>query len=195
MAVTMKIDAESLQRLGNMLSEVRNGLEKAIGRASRRVSGQGVTLISKDIRSKVNIKKEDLDKKVLSAKPSGKTSATVTLAATPRFPLKYFGAVQEASTEKKASRGVLYQIPKKGKKSLARGAFGPNIPRLGGHVFRRVGASRLPIQPLFGVSPWGVFVVNKMLEPTKTKLQKAFALRVMSEARNLIEKERTKKGK
>jgi hypothetical protein len=188
MAVTMKIDAESLQRLGNMLSEVRGGLEKAIARASKRVAKQGVTLISSEIRNKVNIKKGDLDKKVLTTKPSGKTGQTITLEASPRFPLKYFGAVQ-------TDKGVTYKIPKSGKKSLARGAFGPNIPRLGRQVFRRVGPSRLPIQPLFGVSPWGVFVVNKMLEPTKQKLQKQFALRVMSEARNLIEKERTKKGK
>jgi hypothetical protein len=38
-------------------------------------------------------------------------------------------------------------------------------------------------------------MVNKMLEPTKQKLQKQFALRVMSEARYLIEQERKRKGK
>ena len=188
MAVTMKLDAESLNRLGNMLSEVRGGLEKAIARASKRVAKQGVTFISSEIRGKVNIKKKELDKKVLNAKQRGKTGQTITLEATPRLPLKYFGARQ-------TKKGVTYKIPKSGKKNLARSAFGPDIPRLGRQVFRRVGKSRLPIQPLFGVSPWGTFMANKMLEPTKKKLQQAFALRVMTEARYLIEKERTKKGK
>lgn len=188
MAVTMKLDAESLNRLGNMLSGIKGGLEKAIARASRRVAKQGVTFISSDIRDKVSIKKKELDKRVLHAKQKGKTGQTVTLEYTPRFPLKYFGA-------KQTKKGVTYKIPKSGKKSLARGAFGPEIPRLGRHVFRRVGANRLPIQPLFGVSPWGTFMVNKMLEPTKQKLQKQFALRVMSEARWLIEEQHKRKGK
>lgn len=188
MAVTMKIDSESLNRLGSMLSGVKGGLEKAIARASARVAKQGVTLISSNIREQVNIKKKELDKRVLHAKQKGKTGQTVTLEYTPRFPLKYFGA-------KQTKKGVTYRIPKSGKKSLARSAFGPEIPRLGGQVFRRVGKSRLPIQPLFGVSPWGTFVVNKMLEPTKQKLQKQFALRVMSEARNLIEQQQKRKGK
>jgi hypothetical protein len=38
-------------------------------------------------------------------------------------------------------------------------------------------------------------MVNKMLEPTRPYLARKFAARVMTEARNLIEKEAKKKGK
>ena len=189
MPVTMKLRQDDLQRLGAMLSHIKGGLEKAIARASRRVAKQGVTFISSEIRGKANIKKSDLDRKVLTTKQRGKTGQQITLQATGRFPLKYFGAAQ-------TKKGVTYKIESgKGKKKLAAGAFGPNIPRLGGQVFRRVGNNRLPIMPLFGVSPWGTFMVNKMLEPTRPYLARKFAARVMTEARNLIEKEAKKKGK
>lgn len=189
MAVTMKLRQDDLQRLGAMLAHIKGGLEKAIARASRRVAKQGVTFISSEIRGKVNIKKSDLDRKVLSAKQRGKTGQTITLQATSRFPLKYFGATQ-------TKKGVAYKIPSgKGKKKIALGAFGPNIPRLGGQVFRRAGTRRLPIVPLFGVSPWGTFMVNKMLEPTRPYLARKFAARVMTEAQNLIADAANKKGK
>ncbi len=189
MAVTMKLRADDLQKLGSMLSHIKGGLEKAIARASRRVAKQGVTFISSEIRGKVNIKKKDLDRKVLTTKQRGKTGQVITLEATSRFPLKYFGA-------KQTKKGVTYQIPSgKGQKKLAVGAFGPNIPRLGGQVFRRAGKNRLPIVPLFGVSPWGTFMINKMLEPTRPYLARKFAGRVMAEAKNLIEQHANKKGK
>lgn len=189
MAVTMKLKQDDLQRLGAMLSHIKGGLEKAIARASRRVAKQGVTFISKEIRAKVNIKKSDLDRKVLTTKQHGKTGQHITLQATGRFPLKYFGAVQ-------AKKGVTYKIESgRGRKRLAVGAFGPNIPRLGGQVFRRVGKNRLPIIPLFGVSPWGTFMANKMLEPTRPYLSRKFAARVMTEAQNLIAQAANKKGK
>lgn len=188
MAVTMKLKQDDLNRLGAMLSHIKGGLEKAIARASRRVAKQGVTLISSQIRDKVNIKKQDLDAKVLSTKQRGKTGQMITLKATPRFPLKYFGA-------KQTKKGVSYKIPKGGGKKIAVSAFGPNIPRLGGQVFRRAGKNRLPIIALFGVSPWGTFMVNKMLESTKPNLARKFAARVMTEARNLIEQQAKKKGR
>jgi hypothetical protein len=204
MAVTMKIREEHAQELEQALRDIPGGIEKAFARASMRVAKQGVTLISADITGRVNIKKKDL-KKVLRAKKRGNTSAMSELDKSGRFPLKYFGA-------KQAKKGVTYKIEKSGKRSLALSAFGPEIPRLGRHVFKRASPvevppkykgrnkgkkkrhDNLPIIPLFGVSPWGTFVRNKMLEPTKLKLQIAFERRIESEARYLIDQHLKKTG-
>ena len=197
MAVTMKLKVERAEQIEAALRDIPGGFEKAFARASMRTAKQGVTLISTDITGRVNIKKKDL-KKGLKAKKVGRSSAMTELDKMPRFPLKYFGARQ-------TKKGVSYKIEKGGKKSLALSAFGPLSPRLGNHVFKRATPveipkkyksrnkekkkrfDNLPIIPLFGISPWGVFVKNKMIEPTKEKLAIAFGRRLETEARYLIE--------
>lgn len=197
MAVTMKLKIENAEEIEQALKDIPGGFEKAFARASLRVAKQGVTLISADITGRVNIKKKDL-KKVLRSKKRGNASAMTELDKSGRFPLKYFGA-------KQAKKGVTYKIDKGGKRTLALSAFGPEIARLGHHVFKRATpvevpkkykgrnkdkgkrTDNLPIIPLFGVSPWGTFVKNKMIEPTKEKLAIAFGRRVETEARYLIE--------
>lgn len=197
MAVTIKVSRKQMAELEEMLKDIPNGLQKAIQRASFTVAKQGRTLISEQIREKVNIKKKDLDKKVMRIDRSGKVGQRLRLEKTPSFPLKYFGAKQVA-------KGVKYKISNEQGAKIALSAFGPEIPRLGKHVFKRTEKGRvhkkyqsrnkmkkkrfdnLPIHPLFGISPWGAFMKNKMLEPTKKKLQDKFFFQVRIEAEKLI---------
>lgn len=197
MAVTIKLNFAQMKQIENQLRDIPGGLDKAISRASKRVASQGRTIISKEIRQKVNIKKKNLDKKVLSTQKSGKRGQLLRLKKTVSLPLKYFDASQ-------TEQGVKYKISKERGWSIAKSAFGPLIPRLGNHVFRRYDKGKapkkykgrnkargkrfdnLPIYPLFGVSPWGVFVKNKMLKPTAKKLQDKFFFQVRIEADKLI---------
>jgi hypothetical protein len=197
MPVTIKLNFAQMRSIENQLRHIPGGIDKAISRASKRVASQGRTLISKEIRSKVNIKKKNLDKKVLSTTKSGKRGQLLRLKKTASLPLKYFDASQ-------TKQGVKYKIGKDKGWQIAQSAFGPLIPRLGNHVFRRYEKGKqpkkykgknkargkrfdnLPIYPLFGVSPWGVFVKNKMLNPTAKKLQDKFFFQVKIEADKLI---------
>lgn len=197
MPVTIKLSFSQMRQIENELRHIPGGLDKAITRASKRIASQGRTIISKEIRDKVNIKKKNLDKKVLSTQKSGSRGQLLRLKKTTSLPLKYFEATQTQA-------GVKYKINKERGWSIARSAFGPLIPRLGNHVFRRYDKGKapkkykgrnkargkrfdnLPIYPLFGVSPWGVFVKNKMLQPTAKKLQDKFFFQVRIEADKLI---------
>lgn len=197
MAVTIKMSVEDLEAAQERIAHIKGGFEKALARASQRVARQGVTLIQSDITSRVNIKKRDIGKQILRNKKRGRTAAEVELDSTPRFPLKYFGA-------KQAKKGVSFRIGKTGKREVALGAFGPEISRLGNHVFRRATPveipkkyksrnktagkryDNLPLVPLFGVSPWGVFMKNKLTEPTTGNLAQKFAARVQHEIDYLL---------
>lgn len=197
MAVTIKLSFVQMRQIQSMLRDIPGGLNKAISRAAMRVAKQGRTIISSDIRERVQIKKKDLDKKLIKIKNSGRLGKQLSLIKTSSFPLKYFSASQ-------TKQGVKYKISKDKGWSIARSAFGPLIPRLGNHVFRRTEKGKqpkkyksrnkargkrydnLPIYPLFGVSPWGVFVKNKLLQPTNWKLQRSFFIKVQIEAQRLI---------
>ena len=151
------------------------------------------TDMSRQIREHVHIKKKDVDEHIHIDRPDAKRLvAGVTLRKTDRIPLKDFGARQtkqgvtykiaksaEAAALMKRA-GTNYTNPpaktkgkRKGKAPSQNGrgrvpsGFGPNVPRLGGHVFKRVpGATRLPIIKLYGPSAWGVFVRLKLRKKT-----------------------------
>jgi hypothetical protein len=52
--------------------------------------------------------------------------------------------------------------------------------RTKGHVFKRVGKERLPIQKLMGPSPWGVTVKNK-IDEVVVKFSRADLLKQIKE--------------
>lgn len=172
MDIRIEVDTASLTETKRELRDNIDKLRKAISGAVNDTAKHEKSFISTQIRDRVNIKKKDLDPHLtVSRSTPDKLTATVTLDKTDRLGLKYFGARQTA-------KGVTYKIAKGGKIQKIADAFGPKIPRLGGQVFRRVGKSRKPIMKLFGPSAWGVFVVNKMRQPTEQDAQAYLANRL-----------------
>lgn len=173
-AIRVTVDPASLTRVKEKLRRRPDLLLKQIAGALNDTAKHERSNVSKLIREKVNIQKKDLDKHIAirSATPKH-LEAQVLIQKTERIPLKYFGARQ-------TKKGVTYRIARAatppgktgrraaGPKERIPDAFGPNIPRLGGNVFRRkrVGsgqkAKRLPIVKLFGPSAWGVFIRHDM---------------------------------
>jgi len=157
--VSISIDAGKLARAERKLRDIKGGIDKAIVRAVNETAKEVKTEMSSRIRDEVNIKKRDIDKKIVIYKGSSKfQAAKIRMSASRkhRIGLKYFGARQSA-------KGVTYAIRKGGGRTLIEGAFGPKIPRLGRQVFKRVGKQRLPLKgPLKGPSPWAVFVMSGM---------------------------------
>lgn len=166
-AITVSVDAHKLDLITKQLSEIKNGVPKALVGAVNDTTRQTVTQISKAIRERVNIKKADIDKhiKKTHATPA-RMSARITLSESKRLGLKYFGAKQD----KRKGGGVRYQIDKRGGRKLIPGAF-IGSARLGEQVFKRVGKKRFPIRKLQGISPWGAFVMSGMRRKTQTEAQ------------------------
>ena len=169
-AVKITIDQAAFQRAAEKSKKSANKLKQNLAGALYDTAKHIRTDMSSRIREHVAIKKQDVDKFIEIDRPNpGKLVAGVILRKSERIPLKHFGARQTKKgvtykIAKSAQAASLMRNPKRtlGPSSSGRekitDAFGPNIPRLGGNVFRRLGKSRLPIIKLFGPSAWGVFV-------------------------------------
>ena len=166
-----------------VLAPAINATAKELGKSSKNPNS-----VSRLIRRQVNIKKRDIDKHIgIERATDRRPTGRVTLSESKRIELKYFGARQTRS-------GVTYKIPRAGGRSRIACGFGPEIPRLGGQVFVRVGPKRRmergryagkmrqPIVKRFGPSPWGVFVLAKLLkfavEDAQERLDKNIERRV-----------------
>lgn len=122
---------------------------KALISALNKTAMQARTQASKSIRETYNISATDLNKKDAKSKLSRlgteranerkKISKIIGRGA--GLPVKYFIARQVAA-------GVSFKLKKGSQRKTIKSAFGPDIKRLGGHVFKRVTEKRLPIKPL-----------------------------------------------
>ena len=159
------------QRKVNELSKVLKGSDKKIRRqltiavnaTSKKTQGGIAKQIATELATAQKNIKETIKIKKKASNSQKVPQAVVSQTETDRIPLRDFRARQN-------KKGVSYKVSKsKGRKTI-QGAFQgpkPGVMKSSwrGRVFKRVGKSRLPIQQLFGASPWGVFVKNKMKKP------------------------------
>lgn len=151
-AVEVIVSKRKLAELQRMLRDVPGGLEKALVGAVNDTAQATKRQIATAIYERVMIKKRDIRPHIRVTRARRKhPSATVSLSETHRLSLRRFGARQTRA-------GVSYQIERKGTRKRIPGAFGPNIAKLGGHVFRRVDSTLRRIIKLYGPSSWGVYV-------------------------------------
>ena len=192
--IGIEVNAKQLTALREAVSKSKKSFGKELAKTVNKVAKQTVKELSSaktGIPQHINIKPTDV-KKLITVKPRATESnpvAEFSIAWTKRPGLQYFGAKQN-------SGGVNYRMSKKGKSTFIAGAFmGPRpgvlAPSLNGGVFIRRGEKRKmtkgryqgkvkqPIVKLRGASVAGVFVKNKMDEPTtafiKTQLDKEMA--------------------
>ena len=123
------------------------------------------TTMNREVRTELAVTAGSINK-VLKIKRASKSrlGATVTLEKEDRLPLKDFKPRQTRA-------GVSYRISKRGGRKTAPDAFmGPRpgviASKLRGHVYKRRGRARKPINMLHGASPWGVFMKRRLRIPT-----------------------------
>lgn len=169
--IQIDINKGQIDRLASVLKDKAKQVPKDIATAINKTRDSGISGIAKAIYQEIvvtqKVIKENL-KKGSKATPSH-LGSKVTIQHSKRIPLKEFKASQNPV-------GVKYKIKRGGGMRMRKSAFmGPKpgaiARRLGGHAFRREGKSRLPIQKMMGVSPWGVFVKKKMLKPTTQAME------------------------
>lgn len=142
-------------------------LEKALGDAGPKKLRQQVaialnqtakrteTLLAKEVAKEIVIAQKEIKKGIKQdrkAKPEV-LATNVVQKESARMPLKRYKARQNKA-------GVRYRISKKGGGKQIKSAF--ISEKLGSHVYKRTSKKRLPIQKLYGPSPWGVTVKNNL---------------------------------
>lgn len=154
--ITVEVQDNALTELKAAIDGMGRGLSRELATAVNKAATKTQTAVSREVRTRLVIKAKDLKanlRKLRATKTN--PSATVSLFRTDRIPLKRFGARQ-------IKKGVSYKIDKIEGRKVALGAFGPNIPRLGHHAFKRTGKARKPIVKLHGPSAYGVFLIHDM---------------------------------
>lgn len=132
--------------------------------------------ISKQVRTMVAINAKGANE-VLGIRRATKGKMVATVIVKPGFrpSLKRFSAKQTRA-------GVSYKIDKNNGRKTIPGAFGPNINRLGNHVYKRDGKK---LRKLRGVSPWGVYTKNNLSAWTEKQVQEALQKRIQRRIRAL----------
>lgn len=164
MTAIIQMDAtQVITALGN----VSENLTKELRIISSKTAKKSKSLIAKQVTTELAVKQK-IVRGLITTKKVGKTGAEVEFRKSRRIRLRDFGARQ-------TRKGVSYRISKTGGRKVIHGAFqGPAPGRMNirwkGRVKKRVGKSRMPIQELFGPSPWGVFKKKNMNPPTKKQI-------------------------
>lgn len=156
----------SLARLADAVERSGRKLPREIATAVNATARKTKSIIAKQVVKELATKQKTIKQHTSQSRKANPASlaAAVRLKKTARIPLKEFKPRQTRA-------GVSYRISKQTGRRVAPGAFQGPRPGLmkaswRGNVFRRVGKSRLPIAKLYGPSPWGVFVGQKMQRPT-----------------------------
>jgi hypothetical protein len=163
--ISIEIDAKQLKALQKAVERSGKKFAKELAGAINAVSKKTKLQIGRDIRATVAMPKAEAEKplSIRGTATEQNLSATVTLKKTKRLGLRHFGARQD-------KRGVSYKIDKQGGRKRVQGAFQgprPGVQKMSwkGNAFKRVGASRLPIVMLKGVSAYGAYAKNELSGP------------------------------
>ena len=178
--ISVSVNSAEVQALARVLDGNAKEFRKQMAIAVNKVAGNAQKQIAKEVGKEIATPQKVIKTtiSVKRAKVGVSPTATVTQKKTSRISLREFGAKQN-------KQGTTYKISKKGGRSLVAGAFqGPkpgviNV-RTRGHVFKRTGKERLPIQKLMGPSPWGVTVKNK-IDEVVVKFSRADLLKQIKE--------------
>lgn len=164
--ITVGLPGDKLRKLGQAIAKSGRKLTPEIAIAINATAKKAANNINKQIREELPLSKAVVAKVVKQNRKAstGLLQATVDVKENGQIPLRDFGARQ-------VKRGVSYKTSKKKGRKLASSAFqgarpGQPKPSWGGRVFKRTGATKTPIQQLWGPSPWGVFVKRKLKKPT-----------------------------
>lgn len=155
----VKIADSQIAGLKNAIQDTGRSLRKELLIAVRSTAKKTQADIARKLSKDLNLKQKVVKKAVRVSSDASvlDLTAEVEVKKDKRFNLTSFGAKQN-------KQGVTYKTLKSGAKKTAKGAF--QIDRWGGRTFKRVGKERGPLQNLRGPSPWGRFVVGKLIGPT-----------------------------
>jgi hypothetical protein len=133
------IDTRDFERLAKAFAEVGKNIKPALAHAINRTGDKARTQVTRSLGKQMGLPYGAVRKALVTIPASGDRLVYKIVAKGGYMSLKEFGAVQKP-------KGV--QAAPWGKRRVFPHTF--IVPSLGGHVFERVGRSRLPIRKLWG---------------------------------------------
>ncbi len=180
-------EEKGAKELAKVLDGSRKKIKRQLVIAVNATAKKNKSSIAKQIATELATPQKNIKKTSSIKKKAGKAdripTAIVTQKETARLPLRDFRPTH-------TKKGVTYRVSKKKGRRLAPGAFqGPTPKRMKaswrGRVFVRRGQSRLPIQQLWGASPWGVFIKRKLKRPTVFESRRELVRQIKKRTRYL----------
>ena len=165
MSVGYRINRTKLNALTTAVDESGRDLEREIAAVVNATATKTMGLMAKGVTREIAVKQKSVKKTLTKGKRATPQfpNTSVTLRKTSRLSLREFKPRQ-------TKKGVSYKISKTGGRKKITTAF-VNQTKLYGHVFVRKGSKRLPLQKLWGPSPWGVFVKQNMTPETTQQVE------------------------
>lgn len=172
MRIVVKAEAKKLMKA---LAAVSENINKELKSVNWKTAKRAQSLMAKEIGAVLPVPQRDI-KQYMRVRKNGENGAAVELKKSNRIPLRDFKA-------KQTRKGVSYRASKiTGRKTITEAFQGPKrgvvSPVWNGRVFGRIPNRFMKSNPkkqaiiqLFGASPWGVYVVNKLKVPTKRAVQ------------------------
>ena len=133
----------SITALEHNLKSADEAIAKAITDAIRDASLETKAMAISELTSEIGGNADEVRARVKSEKVTRFRARGTVFISGKRIPLSRFKRTQTAE-------GVKVRVGARSR--VYKSAFGPNIPRLGGNVFRRQTKNRLPIRKVPGVS-------------------------------------------
>ena len=154
--------AELAKALEGSPSKIRKQLAIAVNKTAKKALSQLAKEDAKELAATQKVIKATMKVETKATATRNPTS-TIVQKKTGRISLRDFNARQTKA-------GTTYKTSKTGGRKTVLGAFQgpkPGVIKASwrGHVFKRKGKERLPIVKLFGPSPWGVTVKNRLTRP------------------------------
>lgn len=190
--VTVNIDVSGAKK---RLAGIKNGFRRALLGSVQRTRREIVTWTSREVRQRIAIKKEDIDKSIEASRPTWRNPVSrFILSKRARPSLARFGLRQKygrknRKTGVKLGAGVTYKISKAKGRQVAKRGFGADPQKwekLGGHGFVRLGKARTPIVKLHGPSAWGVIVKNNRVRALRMHARRRLMVNMEDYVRFLL---------
>lgn len=143
--ITISLDEKRLKALGENIRDGVDAIEVAYMRALDGAAYETRRMIVDELSNKINASIEKISSAVV-VNPSSESSPLASVEVRDvKIAPKHLQARQQAN-------GVSYKPYRTGGSEFVQSGFGPNIPRLGRHVFKRQTRERNSLQRVKGVS-------------------------------------------
>ncbi len=189
MEMTIQLDQRSVDELKRAVDQVGGKLNRELASAVNKTAGRTKTEMAKGITERLNAPQKNV-KENMPRVPRARVSDPSTQV---RLQHSRRLGLHKLNRTRHGVKGVAYRVDKKKSRKLIEGGFmGPKpgrfAPKLKGLVAVRRGRRSYPLRFPKGVSPWGMFIKQKMKRKLVKRMQKILAIEIQRRVRTVLVK-------
>jgi len=194
--ITLTVDKRQQRELERAIEGTRKKLPQEVANAVNKTASKLRTKVSVLVRQEIAISAADV-KRIIKTRRRATRTNTSSVLQLDHEKRPGIGGRHKRFSPRQTRAGTSYRISKKGPRETAIGAFmGPRpgklAPKLHGGVFVRkdLGNPRSKIRKLYGVSPWAVYIKQRMDPLVKTLGAVELRIQVDSRIRTILKNKR-----